>query len=335
MHAMPTDEQIVIVSGADDAFAMPMAVALYSALTNLRRTTTPLVYLLDDGISRANKDRIARVLHSAHPATELAWLTPDLTAIQGLNPSPWNTRATYMRLFIPDLLGDRHRKAIYFDSDVVVTGDLAELWAEDLGDRLALAVTNFTDPTVATGLPDAYQAVGLDPSTPYFNAGVLVINVERWRRERIAARVFEFLERHSAIAPFADQDGLNAVLAGDWGELHPRWNVQLMTLRTYGKNGAQPEEARRVQEQMLANPGILHYIGPRKPWNLRYRGRGASTFVRYLRRSGWYGPARSAAWAAARSVGHVGTRQLALVKDRLRYGPGRGHPYYSDAPQTL
>lgn len=322
---MSPSDHPVIVGGGDDAFAMPLAVALASALAQLAPAARPSVYIFDDGISPGNRARIERVLRAARPAAALSWRRPDLSAVAGISPSLWNTRATYLRLFIPDLLPAKHSRAIYLDSDVVVEGDLGELWAADLGGRLALAVENYTDPTVATGLSGTYKALGLPHDTPYFNSGVMLINLERWRSEQIPARVFDFLRRYGHLAPFADQDGLNAVIAGDWGRLHPRWNVQLLTLTAHGHAALSPAARRRAQAELLARPGILHYTGPRKPWQLRYRGLAAGAFARHLGRSGWHSPAAFTAWAAAHALGHLGARGLGRVKDGVRGLRERAH----------
>jgi lipopolysaccharide biosynthesis glycosyltransferase len=312
------DDRIVIASGGDDAFAMAVAVSVYSALHNLPRDVEPVVYLLSDGISEQNRSRIEEVLRSARAELQLTWLTPDLTAVDGVTPSPWNTRATYLRLFIPELLHGRHRRAIYIDGDVIVAESLMELWGRDLEGRMALAVENYSDPTVATGLSRTYQALGLAPTTPYFNAGVLVVDLERWHSESVGRRVLAFLREYGERAPFADQDGLNAILAGDWVRLHPRWNVQLLTLDTYGHESLRAEDRALAQAELLRSPAILHYTGPCKPWHVRYRGPAGRTFARYVGRSGWYPRAAYLRWAATRELGHYGTRHLGPVYERLK-----------------
>ena len=61
--------------------------------------------------------------------------------------------------------------------------------------------------------------------TPYFNSGVLVINLTRWRKENVGDRVIEYLRKYQPYVQLEDQEGLNAVLANDWGKLDPKWNL--------------------------------------------------------------------------------------------------------------
>jgi lipopolysaccharide biosynthesis glycosyltransferase len=130
--------------------------------------------------------------------------------------------------------------------------------------------------------------------------------------------VLAFLREYGERAPFADQDGLNATLAGDWVRLHPRWNVQLLTLDTYGHESLRAEDRALAQAELLTSAAILHYTGPRKPWHVRYRGPAGRTFARYVGRSGWYRRAAYLRWAATRELGHYGTRQLGPVYQRLK-----------------
>ena len=70
-------EPIVLVSGCDDAFALLLGVMLHSVVTNLDAGDHIHIYLLDGGISEANKARIKQVLTTRRVSVQLEWLTPD------------------------------------------------------------------------------------------------------------------------------------------------------------------------------------------------------------------------------------------------------------------
>ncbi|MGH7426947.1 MAG: glycosyltransferase, partial [Candidatus Methylomirabilaceae bacterium] len=77
----------------------------------------------------------------------------------------------------PEILPNRVEKAIYLDSDLVVHGNIAELWGVGLGGKPLLAVQDEGARTVGSpwGLRN-YSELGLDPSAMYFNSGVLVFD---------------------------------------------------------------------------------------------------------------------------------------------------------------
>jgi glycosyltransferase involved in cell wall biosynthesis len=124
---------------------------------------------------------------------------------------------------------------------------------------------------------------------PYFNAGVLVLNLERWRAENISQKVFRYLREYRKYLNFEDQEGLNAVLAGDWGMLDPKWNVQSSIL-SYARWAASTfkEEIRAVRNDLLHNPHIYHFTGPNKPWHLNYEHPAKVKWRYYLEKTGWF-----------------------------------------------
>jgi lipopolysaccharide biosynthesis glycosyltransferase len=315
MHAPQGGDAIAIVSLADDRFAMPLAVTLFSALRRLDPARPACVFILEDGVSRANKARIERVLQAAHTRLQVEWRRPNLACFQHLPITAWYTRATLLRLLTPTEVPEAFDRAILIDSDVVVEKDLAAIWDNAiLGDHLLLAVENYSGPTVATELEGIYEGLGLAPDTAYFNAGIMVMNLRRWRSEHVTGRVVAFLERFGERATFMEQDGLNAVVAGDWGKLDPCWNVQIGTLRSFHQDLADARERQRLQDQLLAAPGILHYTGPRKPWHWRYKGPADEAFFRCLLACGWFDGLQGSMFVAPRRLAHVLCRMMARAK---------------------
>jgi lipopolysaccharide biosynthesis glycosyltransferase len=69
-----------------------------------------------------------------------------------------------------------------------------------------------------------YAELGIPPSNRYFQSGVLVINLKRWRERNVSERVFHYLAQHKDRVQFLDQGALNAVLFDDWFRLDQRWN---------------------------------------------------------------------------------------------------------------
>src|ERR1700754_1405959 len=98
------------------------------------------------------------------------------------------------------------------DVDTLVLGDLGELFTLDLGGRVLAAAIEPSDPTLGSprGL-EHHAEVGLPPDLPYFNAGVLVIDLDRWRADEVGVRAVEHVRRWAPDR--MDQDALNVAVA--------------------------------------------------------------------------------------------------------------------------
>lgn len=281
---------MVIVTAADDAFAMPMAVTLYSALANLKGVRAVSLYIIDGGISERNRLKLAQVLNVKHLEVQIEWGKPDFVQLDRLIPCEWNTQAAYLRLLIPELLPTRYDRAIYLDSDLVVERDLEQLWEQDIEAYPALAVLNFIPPFIGCKREQDknFPLFGLPPDTPYCNTGVMVMNLKRWRQEKIGSRALEFARKFPL--PEGDQDALNIIIAGEWGLIDPKWNVQLSGIDDYGRFYDLSElEMQQKREELLREPYVLHFTWRIKPWHLDYTGPARLRFFHYLKHSGWFG----------------------------------------------
>ena len=119
----------------------------------------------------------------------------------------------------------------------------------------------------------------------YFNSGVLLINLREWQHQKISEKALDFLRAHSEELSFPDQDALNAVIAGNWGALSPRWNKQVIRI-------GQPESA------SVLDRGITHYTS-HKPWNRDYTWRCSEIFFHAYMRSSWDSVPKALVWSAA------------------------------------
>lgn len=300
MALADSDEPLVLVVGSDDNYAMPLAVTLYSALSNLAQGSRVHIYLLDGGIRPENRHRMERVVDVDHATVHLHWRSPDTASLEGLRTHEWITSATYLRLLIPDVLPDRFDKAIYLDSDLQVEADLTRLWNEEMNGQALLAVQGYGAPYVSSPLGIVkYEELGLLPDTPYFNAGVLVINVRKWREENVSQKVIQYVREYEEHVQMNDQEGLNVALANNWGALDAKWNV-MNHIRKLDSWPPSPfkEEMRVRQADLLQNAHIFHFAGGSKPWQIGCQHPTQLRWTRYLWRSGWFTPAEAVRWFA-------------------------------------
>ena len=271
---------IVIACAADDGYAMPMAVMLYSAMSNYGGASAAEIYILDGGISPAHREKIRQVLDPY--LVTIHWVTFDLSTLNGLPLRKYLTPTTYARLLISDVVPGSIEKVIYLDCDLLVCRDLATLWAKETGSAYYLAAQDPGLPLIAKSSLAGCPEVQFSATDEYFNAGLMVMNLAAWRRENIGQRAIEFIHRWPAFVPNLDQDGLNALGLRRWGKLEPAWNVTSWDTWRTPEFGELPDV-------------VIHFIGKNKPWrndiSTRYLNADASRlYGKYLRASGWFNP---------------------------------------------
>ena len=123
------------------------------------------------------------------------------------------------------------------------------------------------------------QELGLPAGTRYFNAGVLLMNLRKWRDEEIADRVLSFIRLHRARIVFEDQDALNAVLSGEWLELSACWNAQHPFFH--------PRLKRELLLEEIKDPAVVHFSAGRKPWHWALEHPFKQDYRRYRQQTPW------------------------------------------------
>jgi lipopolysaccharide biosynthesis glycosyltransferase len=303
-HQVLQDDMVssdpIVVLAADDRFAMPLAATVRSALDNLAADARLRIFVLDGGLRERTKQRLLR----SWPAGryEVEWLRVDARALAGVPVSGHVNVVSYFRILIPRLLPRDVRRVIYLDSDLVISADLARLWAHDMSGHLCLAVQDCSSPYIdsAQALANysrcgAYLAsiepirnhrqLGLDPRAPYFNAGVLVIDLDAWRAADLSTQLLECLAANRKHVRWWDQYAMNVVLAGRWGRLDLRWN-QGSHIYRYPTWQQSPFDQVSYDEQR-DDPYIVHFTTRHKPWRASCRHPLARRFFDYLERTDW------------------------------------------------
>jgi len=153
---------------------------------------------------------------------------------------------SYYRLFIASLF-PQYDKVIYLDCDLVVLGDISKLYNAELGENIVGAVPDqFVCNTKEFRLY-AQKAIGVDPDT-YFNAGVLVINLEQFRKNDIENKFVNLIIQHDFDLLDPDQAYLNYLCFRKTLILPNGWNKSPAIVNCEGTKN------------------IVHYNLYKKPW---------------------------------------------------------------------
>ena len=175
---------------------------------------------------------------------------------------------SYFRLFLPEVLPDNVEQIIYLDGDISGEGDIEELWNIPIGEHALMAVSEMFYEAHYVSSPLAlhtFKKLNIPEKSKYFNAGVLKINIKKWKENNIAKRIIDYLIENKDEVLWHDQDGLNAVLWNDWGELPSEWNVMTALFRE--EDFARIDMSKETACYIMKNPKIIHYTNSKeKPW---------------------------------------------------------------------
>lgn len=196
----------------------------------------------------------------------------------------WN-EVVLARLLVDQLLPPEVDRVLYLDGDTIVRGNLQNLWDTDLkGCPLGASI----EPTVNRS---RRKGLGLD-KLPYYNAGVLLIDLQRWKESKVSQRVLDFYRARNGRLFANDQDALNGALPGEIFTISPKynfynifWYYPYRTLVHLQKPA--PYVPEDVFQDACDDPAIIHYLGEDRPWRRENTHRFSSDFHKYLAMTPW------------------------------------------------
>ena len=190
------------------------------------------------------------------------------------------TIATYYRLQLPDLLSESINRVLYLDCDVIVCKDISELFSEiDMSDYGVAAVKD--------NLPCNTQhrfVMGLSLEKPSFCAGVMLINLDYWRKNDCQRKLMEFAVQERDEIFFADQDALNFVFRNNWYMLPYQYGHSPLSIALLDSNQRWSDYWSNAYD-----PSIIHYAAHVKPW-FKVKFPESELYWHYLELSGYPNP---------------------------------------------
>ena len=251
---------MLIFTGADGNYALQAQVWMLSLVKTQKSAVRVVVFgngwgTKDQSAMKALENELVKVEFQAVDASRFA-------SVQLKNGFPLST--AYNVLAPLYLLGDESR-AIYMDADMVVTEDLSPLWEMQLATSIGAVLDAHIVWMASPSMWRPWKEEGLEPLTPYLNTGLMLMDLNQWRAEKLTERTLQFLEKYEL--PCVDQDALNLALRGRFDQLHPRYNSMpyhhLKMLRYLDT-----VENDTVIGEAITQPAVIHYhrsfFG--KPW---------------------------------------------------------------------
>ena len=206
--------------------------------------------------------------------------------LEGTTPFGHISIAAYYKLLLATALPRAIQKAIFLDCDMIVVDSLSGLWNTPLGDQPLAAVTDHH-------IKENCQRLGLSEALGYFNTGVMVIDLNKWRKIDILSEGLKFANNTHAILKHCDQDILNRIFEGQWMHLDTRWNAS-PHLWGLCSVPVPPEEAAALasQDTIARNkPAIVHFAGSgnAKPWHYKCAHPWKARYLELKNKTPWAG----------------------------------------------
>lgn len=215
-------EVLPIFFAVDDGYMPFLAVTLQSLVDNSSVNYYYLIKILYTNISEENKEKIKKY-ERENVNIEFVDLNYYIEKIKDkLYTRDYYSKTTYFRLFIPNLY-PQYNKALYLDCDIVLLRDVAELFNIDLGDNLVGGAPDDVIQTIEVFQEYVEKVVGVADYKNYFNAGVLLMNLDELRKYNFQEKFLYSLET-IRFSVAQDQDYLNRLCKGRVKIIDKNWN---------------------------------------------------------------------------------------------------------------
>lgn len=256
-HSLLTIHEMKIAFTIDENFIEPLAVTLRSFL-NFHSNEILDFFLVCNQLSNTNKEKINQMI-TGYSAT-IRIIELEGINVDHLKVNLHFAKSNYYRLLLPDYI--QEDKVLYLDADLLIRGSLLEVWNTDIEDYHLAAVQS-------PGL-NWHQDLGVSRESGYFNSGVMLINLKKWRETDFSSKVIDYIGANPNAIWFADQCGLNALSVGKWKKLPFRFNV---TTNILENDFPFPEDESTLNKlkEALKTPAVIHFTGPSKPWHTENR----------------------------------------------------------------
>ncbi len=241
-------KEIPIFFAMDDKYTPFLAVALKSLIENASKEYKYLIKILHTDVQKSHMDQIKKY-ENENINIEFVDLSYYIEKVKDkLYTRDYYTNTTYFRLFLPELY-PQYDKVLYLDSDIIVLGDISELYNTDMGTNLVAAAPDDIIQTNKVFQDYAELVVGVANYQHYFNAGVLLMNLDELRKFKFQEKFLYLLEKVK-FSVAQDQDYLNRLCKGRVTLVSHDWDVM-----PYVNEETKPEDIK-----------IVHYNFAYKPW---------------------------------------------------------------------
>lgn len=275
-----------IIYASNDIYAKHLGISMLSLLENNQDIKKIVIYILDQHISLENKNKLQSIIEKYN--RELIYI--DISEFEKLIPFDFNTSGynpiTLSRLFLCNYLPKPMDRILYLDCDTIISGSIAELETIPFKGNYVAAVPELYMPVEKKAL------IGHAQNETYYNAGVLLVNMDLWRENKIEIEFVEYYRLMNGQLLYNDQDIINHCCKGKIKKLSHKYNLStnLFYFHRFFVKKLQPayDTSSSIKyNEILKHPSIIHYMGDERPWIKGNYNKYRNFYCKYKEMSPW------------------------------------------------
>lgn len=275
-----------ILYASNDGYARHLGVSLYSLLEHHKQSESITIYLLSVTMSEENQRRLSQIAGQFGRELVVVEMGDLKERFHGSVDTRGFDISAMTRLFAAEVLPETVDRILYLDCDTVILGNLEPLWKLEMGEALVGMVP---EPTV---YEEMKASIDLTKDDPYYNSGVLLMNLKGWREERVLEKLLKYYRAKGGNLFACDQDTINGALQGRIMTLSPRYNFftnyRYFRYETLvGLNASYEAVGKAEYEEAGRHPVVIHYAGDERPWIAGNRNHYRKYYEVYLSRTPW------------------------------------------------
>lgn len=245
-----------IFISCDENYAPHLATTIMSILDNCQKPEALSFIIGDGGLS---SDTISRLHAMIAPyQSQITFTYLHESKFEGLEVKRYGL-SIYFRLYLSEVIDPSIQHIVCIDCDTIVVGDITTIMDD-------LPTQDFTLAAVENIGRSPYKSLGLEKGK-YFNCGLMLINMPRWKEYNIGERALYFLRKHPELCLYPEQSALNKILDGQWTQLPLVWNAQRPAYKILEKRMDEQHRAEHEFLESIKKPKMIHYMGKgSKPW---------------------------------------------------------------------
>lgn len=217
-----TGNIINICYASSNNYAKYLALSMATVLTSKATDDNIKFYILDGGLTEKDRENLIDLRKIADFEIEFIKIDKEKFTNCPINTAKYLSIVTYYRLSLPDILQDID-KVLYIDCDTRINGSLKQLFNTDLEGK----------PLGAAHDVNSRQLCKEYNLNDYYNAGVLLLDLNKLREIKFTSEIFDWISQNSAKLKYNDQDAINIFFANRIKTLDPKWNIQI---RNHARN---------------------------------------------------------------------------------------------------
>ncbi len=272
-----------VAYSSSDLYSKFAGISMISLFENNKEFENINIYLIEDNVSEENKNKLKKIVERYNRNIYFLSFTIISEGMKGLNNN--FAKSTYGKLFLYKL--EHLNKIIYIDCDTIIQGSLKELWEMNIDNYSMGGVLDCV-------YPYEKDTIHMKKKDNYINCGVLLLNLEIWRKKNITKKCIQYLEENNYLTPNYDQGLLNCICHNSTLIIDPKYNmmshvfsynrdnvIKLFKLNEYYSD--------KILQNAKRNPVIIHYLEHfyGKPWYSESSHPYRDVFVKYWEISPW------------------------------------------------